>query len=52
MPNVSRGSQSFSCLTWTFQFLQVNTQRPTYGMLDHSPVHFRDQHKVAQHDKS
>jgi len=25
---------------------QVNTERPAYGNLDHSPVHFRDWHMV------
>jgi len=26
---------------------RVNTERPAYGKLGHSPVHFRDWHKVT-----
>jgi hypothetical protein len=29
---------------------QVNTKRPKYGMLDHSPVHFTGQHIVLHDD--
>lgn len=28
-----------------------NTQRPVYGMLRYTPVHFRDQHMICQDNK-
>jgi hypothetical protein len=40
MPLVSVDRLNFSRSAWTFRLLQVNTQKPVYGMLGHSLVHF------------
>jgi len=34
-------------VAWTVIHYQVMTHRPACGMLDLSPVHFRDQHMVS-----
>jgi len=41
MPVISHDSRCFSGLVWMFK-LQPSKHRPVYGMLDHSPIHFRD----------
>lgn len=37
---------SFYSLAWTSKLLPSKTLTPTYGMLGHSTLHFRDQHVV------
>lgn len=42
MPIISNDSLCFWAQCGCLNYNQVSTQRPVYGMLDHSPIHFRD----------
>jgi hypothetical protein len=51
MPTVSCDGLTFAGLVWTYELLPIKHTETAYDRPSHSPLHFRDQHMVAQYSK-